>query len=150
MGVLDRGAVVFVAYTSATQLPLAGRSIGTRLPAYAAAVGRVLLAGLTRNQLDFYLAVHPRPVLTPLTVTDEEQLREVLRQVAESGYSYSAQDLEIGLASLAVPVRDRSGAVVAGLSVSFSPTTLSRDEALVRHRTTLEGAAAEIAENFTT
>ena len=150
VGVLDGDAVVFVAYTSATRLPLAGRSIGTRLPAYAAAVGRVLLAGLPRAQLDSYLASHPRPALTPLTVTDEPELRRMLQDVSELGYSFSSQDLEIGLASLGVAVRDRGGAVFAGLSVSFGSATLSRAEALQRYRPVLESGATEIAEHFAT
>ena len=150
VGVLDGDAVVFVAYTSATRLPLAGRSIGTRLPAYAAAIGRVLLAALPREQLDSYLASHPRPALTPLTVTEEDELRLVLRDVSDLSYSFSSQDLEIGLASLGVSVRDRGGAVLAGLSISFSSATLSRTEALQRYRVILESGAAEIAEHFAT
>jgi len=148
VGVLDGDAAVFVAYTSATGLPLFGRGIGTRLPAYAAAVGRVLLTGLSRPELDLYFATYPRPALTPHTVTDEMQVRAALQEVSELGYSYSNQDLEIGLASLAVTIRDRDGAVVAGLSISVGSTSMSGSEAVARYRVTLDRGAAEIAESF--
>ncbi len=148
VGVLDRDAIVFVAYATGTGLPLFGRGIGTRLPAYATAVGRVLLAGLDPAQLADYFASYPRPALTPKTETAEMRLLAVLQEVAELGYSHSTQDLELGLASLGVPVRDRHGHVAAGLSLSFGSDTLSRDEAVHRYRGMLQAGAAEIAESL--
>ncbi len=147
VGVLDRDAIVFVAYATGTELPLFGRGIGTRLPAYATAVGRVLLAGLGNKELDDHLAAYPRPALTSLTGTDEAQLRAVLRDVEELGCSYSTQDLELGLASLGVPVRDRAGKVAVALSISFG-SGMSRENALDRYRGLLEGGAADIAQGI--
>ena len=111
------------AYAAATELALFGRTPGVRLPAYATAIGRVLLGSLSPAERSRHLQLSPlvacRLPLTPLTVTEEAELLTVLGTVARKGYAYSDQDLEIGVTSLGVPIRGRSGAVTAAISVSF-------------------------------
>jgi len=93
--------------------------VGARLPAYAASMGRVLLAGLPDVALDAWLADCRPARLTPHTVTDTRRLKRIVREVRGQGYAYVEQELELGLCSLAVPVLDREGRVIAALNASL-------------------------------
>ncbi|MFF7448428.1 MULTISPECIES: IclR family transcriptional regulator C-terminal domain-containing protein [unclassified Streptomyces] len=93
-------------------------AVGTRLPAYATSMGRVLLAGLPAAQREFG---ELRP-LTSHTVTDPEALTRALDEVRAQGYALVDEELEEGLRSIAVPVRDRSGTVVAALNTAMHTT----------------------------
>jgi IclR family transcriptional regulator, pca regulon regulatory protein len=107
-------------------------SVGTRLPAYATSMGRVLLAALPEAELSARLArIDMRPRSTH-TITDPDALRAVLDRVRRQGWAAVDQELEEGLRSLAVPIHDASGTVVAALNVSVhasrgTMTTLRRD-----------------------
>jgi IclR family pca regulon transcriptional regulator len=107
-------------------------AVGTRLPAYATSMGRVLLAALPDAELTARLArIELRP-LSARTITDAATLRVVLERVRRQGWAAVDQELEEGLRSLAVPIHDASGAVVAALNVSVhasrgTMTTLRRD-----------------------
>jgi IclR family pca regulon transcriptional regulator len=107
-------------------------AVGTRLPAYATSMGRVLLAALPDAELTARLArIELRPLSTR-TITDAATLRAVLERVRRQGWAAVDQELEEGLRSLAVPIHDASGAVVAALNVSVhasrgTMTTLRRD-----------------------
>ncbi|MFD0653062.1 IclR family transcriptional regulator C-terminal domain-containing protein [Streptomyces malaysiensis subsp. malaysiensis] len=93
-------------------------TIGTRFPAYATSMGRVLLAGLDADARAAHLAdVRPRP-LTRHTVTSVPELARVVERAAAEGHALVDQELEEGLRSLAVPVRDARGRVVAALNVA--------------------------------
>ena len=105
-------------------------TVGTRFPAYATSMGRVLLAGLPEAELAEHLARVELAPLTARTVTDAGTLGERLDQVRRQGYALVDQELEEGLRSAAAPIRDREGTVVAAvnLSVSASRTSLRRLE----------------------
>ena len=105
-------------------------TVGTRFPAYATSMGRVLLAGLPEAELAEHLARVELAFLTALTVTDAATLGERLDQVRHQGYALVDQELEEGLRSAAAPIRNRDGNVVAAvnLSVSASRTSLRRLE----------------------
>ncbi|KMS69122.1 IclR family transcriptional regulator [Streptomyces leeuwenhoekii] len=90
-------------------------AVGTRQPAYATALGRVLLAGLAEP--DRVLG-DLRP-LTPRTITDPAELTRELARVRAQGYALTDEELEEGLRSIAVPLRDDTGRVVAGVNVAM-------------------------------
>ena len=93
-------------------------NVGSRLPAYCTAMGRVLLAFQPERELDAYLArVELRPFVDR-TVASPEKLRQLLEGARQAGYAVVDQELEIGLRSIAVPVRSASGTVVAAINVS--------------------------------
>ncbi|AZQ35390.1 IclR family transcriptional regulator [Streptomyces cyaneochromogenes] len=94
-------------------------TVGTRLPAYATSLGRVLLADLPpgERKLDASGAALLRP-LTPRTITDPSTLTAALEDVRARGYALVDEELEEGLRSVAVPVRDRTGRVVAAVNVA--------------------------------
>lgn len=118
VGVLDRDSVAYVAYAPAVHLPALTRSIGTRLPAYATAIGRVLLAGQPDAERAGYLKTVKLLALTPFTVSDRAALRKAVEQAGASGFSIVDQELEIGLRSISVPIRRPDGRVMAALNVS--------------------------------
>jgi IclR family pca regulon transcriptional regulator len=118
VSVLDGAEVVYVARVPTRRIMTVSISVGTRFPAYATAMGRVLLAGATGERLEEYLAsvrLHP---LTRNTITDAEALREELRVVREQGWSLVDEELEEGLRSIAVPIRRADGSVLAAVNVS--------------------------------
>jgi IclR family pca regulon transcriptional regulator len=120
VSVLDGEDIVYVARVATRRLMTVAISVGTRFPAYATSMGRVLLAGLPPAERAAYLRTTRLEPLTRHTVTDPEQLAAVLDQVAEQGFALVDQELEEGLRSIAAPVRDGAGTVVAAVNVSAS------------------------------
>lgn len=120
--------VVYVARVPTSRIMTVTITIGTRFPAYATSMGRVLLAALPAPDLDAYLA-HLRPeALTGRTLADPAALRAELDRVRADGFCVVDQELEAGLRSIAVPVRDRSGRVVAAANVSTHATRASTEQ----------------------
>ncbi|ATE56173.1 IclR family transcriptional regulator domain-containing protein [Actinosynnema pretiosum] len=117
MSVLDGDRVVYVARVPTKRIMSVTISVGTRFPAHATAMGRVLLAAQDRAWLDEYLAKARLERLTSRTVVDARRLRQELDVVRGQGWALVDQELEDGLRSLAVPVRGPRG-VVAAVNVS--------------------------------
>ncbi|MFI1422341.1 IclR family transcriptional regulator C-terminal domain-containing protein [Streptomyces sp. NPDC020731] len=119
LAVLDGTEVHYVARATAQQITSARIMPGTRLPAYATSMGRALLADLPeadrRERVD---ASRPR-ALTPHTLTSLDALAATLDRVAREKHALVEQELEAGLRSLAVPVRDRSGRAVAAVNIAL-------------------------------
>lgn len=91
--------------------------VGGRVPAYCTAIGKLSLALLPEQRLEAYLALSPLERLTPHTITDPDAFRREMAVIRERGYSINNQEDIEGLLGVAVPVRDRDGAVLAGLSL---------------------------------
>jgi IclR family transcriptional regulator, pca regulon regulatory protein len=120
VSVLDGEDIVYVARVATKRLMTVAINVGTRFPAYATSMGRVLLAARPPAERDAYLSTARLEPLTLHTVTDRGRLATVLAEVAEQGYAVLDQELEEGLRSIAVPVRDAAGDVVAAMNVSAS------------------------------
>jgi IclR family pca regulon transcriptional regulator len=114
---LDGTEVVYVARVDSPRVMAVNLKVGARVPAYPTSMGRVLLAGLSPHDLDRYFAAVPLLPLTPRTVTDEGELRRIVGQVRQQGWSLVDQELEDGLRSIAAPIHDRHGHVVAALTI---------------------------------
>ena len=127
VSVLDGDDVVYVARVPTRRIMSVTISVGTRFPAYATSMGRVLLAGLPDEQADATLSRADLRKLTGRTITSTDVLREAIRRVRRQGYAIVDQELEVGLRSIAVPIHDPAGAVVAAvnLSVQASRTTVA-------------------------
>ena len=118
LSVLDDTEIVYVARVPTRRIMSITLAVGSRLPAYATSMGRVLLGALSDAELEERLGrVDVRP-LTARTVASRDALRTVIDQVRRQGYALTDQELEQGLRSIAVPIHDASGAVVAALNVS--------------------------------
>lgn len=119
LGVLDGSEVIYVARSAAPHRLMAiTLSVGTRLPAVATSMGRVLLAQLPDAELDALLAATPLTTYTEHTITDRQVLRECLDQVRRQGYCIVDQELDSGLRSLAVPAFDANGKLLGAINVS--------------------------------
>ena len=123
--VLDGDDIVYVARASTNRIMTIGLSVGARLPAYCTSMGRVMLAALDEGAIDHYLAGTELPARTSHTITDPQVLRDELRTVREQGYCLLDQELEDGVRSVAVPIHDASGRVVAAINTSAHATRVS-------------------------
>jgi len=153
MGVLDGADVVYVDRrrpTRAGSRVELNTQIGSRLPAYCTSMGKVLLAYRDPATIR---AILDRTDLTrrgPRTITAREQLTTALRRVVTQGYAVTDEELGPGMRSLAAPVRDRTGQVVAAINVSLHMGTwnASMDALTGRLREPLTRAANEISQRL--
>lgn len=145
LGVLEGTDVIFVARVRSRGYLATTLSVGSRLPAHITAMGRVLLADLADEQIEHYLHTHKPQAFTELTVTDTDRIREAILAARETGFSFIDQELEIGVRALAVPVRDHSGRVIAGLNVAVADPRLSAEQVIRDHLPVLRRAAAAIS-----
>jgi len=126
MSVLDGTDIVYVAREPTRRIMTVAISIGTRFPAYATSMGRAILSGLPEPELRAVIERSaPRP-LTARTIVEPDRLVDEVARVRKQGWALVDQELEDGLRSIAAPVRDPHGRVVAAVNVSThaSRTTL--------------------------
>jgi IclR family transcriptional regulator, pca regulon regulatory protein len=127
VSVLDGDDIVYVARVPTSRIMRVSINVGTRFPAYATSMGRVLLAGLEPAVLDAFLERVELRRLSARTITDEQTLRSELARVARQGWAMVDQELEEGLRSVAAPIRDRGGRVVAAVNLSAHASRTSLD-----------------------
>lgn len=141
---LDGPEIVYIARANVTRIMSIDLGVGSRLPAFCTSMGRVLLADLTAERLEELLAKFEFKRYTDRTVAGAERLRHILRMVQRNGYSLVDQELEYGLRSLAVPVRNPTGKVVAALNVGAHAQRISQQDLLTRFLPNLKAAAQEL------
>ncbi|NEX62024.1 IclR family transcriptional regulator domain-containing protein [Noviherbaspirillum galbum] len=117
LAVLDDNEILYVARSATSRIMSVALNTGSRLPAYCTSLGRAILAYLPEDVLDDYLSRVELKAYTNKTIVSTARLREILAEVREKGYALVEEELEIGLRSIAVPVRGASGEVVAALNV---------------------------------
>lgn len=125
VSVLDGREIVYVARVPTRRIMSVSIAVGTRFPAYATSMGRVLLAALPDAELDDQLAHAEAHALTARTATDVAALRALVLAARRDGHAIVDQELEEGLRSMAAPVFDRAGAVTAALNVSVHASRTS-------------------------
>ena len=143
--VLDGDEVVYVARVPTKRIMTISLGLGSRLPAYCTSMGRVLLAELAREDLDGALPERLERH-TEHTVTSAADLAVVLKQVRVQGWALVDQELEMGLRSVAAPLRDSSGRAVAAMNVSTQVARTPVDELHERFVPDLLTTAAQISE----
>ena len=129
VSVLDGADIVYVSRVPTSRIMTVSINVGTRFPAYATSMGRVLLAGLSEEALDAYLSEVALRPLSPRTVTSEDALRRELAKARRQGWALVDQELEEGLRSVAAPIRDRSGETVAAMNLSAHASRMTIDAA---------------------
>jgi IclR family pca regulon transcriptional regulator len=129
MSVLDGHDIVYVARVPTSRIMTVAINVGTRFPAYATSMGRVLLAGLDDAELDAHLDGLDIEPFTSHSASTPEQVRQRVVEAREHGYALVDQELEHGLRSLAAPVRNRHGKVVAAVNVSAHISRVTKDRA---------------------
>ncbi|VIO68881.1 Pca regulon regulatory protein [Bradyrhizobium ivorense] len=120
LAVLDGQSALFVARAEAERLVTTGIQLGTRIDLYCSATGRVLLSGWLDDRIAGYLDETEITARTRHSLVKKAALRDAVKQARANGYATTDQELEIGLRSIAVPVFDGRGNVVAAMSASAS------------------------------
>ncbi len=116
--------------------------VGSRLPSYCTAAGKVHLAYMSDEELESYLPHQELEAYTPLSITDRDLLKKDLAKVAEQGYAFDIEELDIGVRCVAAPIRDYTRRIVGALSLS-GPATRFSDERLEKELVPLVTRAAE-------
>ena len=125
ISVLDGQHVVYVVRVPTKRIMTVAISVGTRFPAYATSMGRVLLAAMSEEELDRYLGEAVFEPFTNRTVTDPGRLRSIVREVARLGYAIVDQELEEGLRAVAAPIRGAADVGTAAINVSAHASRVS-------------------------
>jgi IclR family pca regulon transcriptional regulator len=125
LAVLQDDEVLYVGRSATSRIMSVSLTTGSRLPAYCTALGRVMLANLPPHELEGYLERVPLKAMTDKTVVSKTRLKEILAEVRVAGYAMIEEELEIGLRSIAVPVRGASGRVLAALNVGAHAARVS-------------------------
>jgi IclR family transcriptional regulator, pca regulon regulatory protein len=131
LAVWEDGESIFVARAEAERIVSTGVRVGAKLPAHCSATGRVLLAALSDDEVESYLARGGRERRTARTVVAAEDLRRVIEAARAAGFATSDEELELGMCAVAVPVRDTRGRTVAAMSVSASSARVTAQD--MRH-----------------
>lgn len=145
IAVLDGRDAVYVARVAAQRIMSINLVVGSRLPAHATSMGKVLLAYLAPAELDAFFAAGPLRRLTNRTIVDEAPLRAALEQVRARGWAFADQESEDGVRTVAVPLFDRSMQVQAAMNVSGHASRVPMKELRGRYLRVLREAAAEIS-----
>jgi IclR family transcriptional regulator, pca regulon regulatory protein len=124
---LDLPDVVYVARMPTRRIMTISLGVGSRLPAHCTSIGRVLLAGLPDDELDAFLAHAELEAFTEHTITDRVRLRAAVDTVRAEGWAMIDQELEIGLRSIAAPLRV-GGATVAAINLAAAAPRVPVDE----------------------
>lgn len=144
MAVLDAHDIVYVVRVPVRRVMSMALSVGARLPAFATSMGRVVLADMPEQELDHWLDNARLRAITAHTKATPLALRDELSRVREQGYAMVAQELELGLLSIAVPVRGSNRRAIAGLNVSMPYADSNRQIAVKRVLPALREAQTSI------
>jgi IclR family pca regulon transcriptional regulator len=145
MAQLDGSDIVYVARVSVPKLIALRVEIGTRFPAVQTSQGKVLLAALSPDELAATLALPSRAGLPPYIGRTAEQLRDELTEVRARGWALADEELAPGVRSVAVPVRDGTGAVRAAMNVTVHAAETSLERLVEQHLPRLLRTAGEIS-----
>ena len=143
ISVLDDTEVVYVIRVPTRRIMTITLAVGTRLPAYATSMGRVLLAALPDDELDARLRKITLRKLTPHTIASKKELRAEIERVREQGFAMVDQELEEGLRSAAVPIVDADG-TTAALNISVHASRAGMDDLRDRFLPKVEATARAI------
>ena len=142
--VLDGTEIVYIARAAQKRVMSINLSPGSRLPAYCASMGRVLLAALPSDEAKALLDQTNIKALTPHTITDKQALMDELARVREQGYAVIDQELELGLRSIAVPLENDRGKVVAALNVGAPAARVSAGDLAGQYLPALQAIAEKL------
>jgi len=119
MAVLDGQDIVYVLRVPVRRVMSVALGVGARLPAYATSMGRAVLAGHSDAELTAWLRGQKLRALTPYTVRTATAFKAQVRQARDLGYAMVSRELDVGLLSIAVPIRTAEGRTVAALNVGM-------------------------------
>jgi IclR family transcriptional regulator, pca regulon regulatory protein len=141
---LDGVEIVYIARANVTRIMSIDLGVGSRLPAFCTSMGRAILANLPPEELESVLARIEFKRYTERTITNPAKLTQALRQIRRDGYSIIDQELEHGLRSMAVPIQNPTGKVVAALNIGAHAQRVSIQEMQTKFLPHLRAAAQEL------
>lgn len=144
LSALDGHNIVYVVRVPLRRVMSTALGVGARLPAAPASMGRVLLSGLSADALTQWLQSWTPQGYTAQTIVDREQLRSVVDATRRQGYAYVEQELEPGLCSIAVPIRNREGRIALALNAGLAYRPNVRRHAIEHLLPKLQATAAAI------
>lgn len=144
LSVLDGNDAVYIARVPPKHMITIPVPIGTRIPAFVNAMGRVMLANLPQQEIDRRLSELSLQPYTSQTVVDPDQLRELLATVRAKDYALALHEMHEGRGSIAVPVRDKQGNVHAAMNIAAMLSRVDADRLQGEVLTRLREAAHEI------
>ena len=145
---LDGSDVVYVARVAVPKIITLAVTVGTRFPALQTSLGKVLLAALDDDELEAVLAQPSRSGVTPRWLPDRDERAAALRQVRAQGWALTDQQLAPGIRSVAAPLRDGTGRVVAAVNVTVHASETSVETLTGEHLPRLLSTAGAVSADF--
>jgi IclR family pca regulon transcriptional regulator len=144
LATLDDQDILYLARSVSSKIISVTLNVGSRLPAHCTSIGHVLLASLPPQELDEFLSRVELKAYTERTTTSPAKLREQLKQVREADYAIADQLMETSVRSIAVPVRNAAGSVVAGMNVIVQAGRVSLRDMRSLYLPQLQAAARDL------
>jgi IclR family transcriptional regulator, pca regulon regulatory protein len=145
---LDGSDIVYVARVAVPKIVALSVTIGTRFPALQTSLGKVLLAAMSDDEVDAVLAEPSRSGIRPVWNPSRAERTAALREVRARGWALADEELAPGIRSVAAPLRDGDGAVIAALNVNASAGETSVEKLTTEHLPALLAAASQISDDF--
>jgi IclR family transcriptional regulator, KDG regulon repressor len=142
--VVDRHQCLYIEKVECSQPLRIINAVGQRNPLHCTGVGKALLSGMSREEIDQVIAMRGLKAYTPNTITDRKRLMQEIRMVRKTGVAFDNEELNPGITCLAAPIRNNSGGVVASLSLS-GPSQRFAPDAVRRFEDEIRAAAQEIS-----
>lgn len=127
MGILEQGEVVYIASARVSVVPAVNIHVGSRVPPYVTSLGRALLSEMDDAQVDALIGKVALPASTPRSITEPGAFRQMLKKSREQGYVFTDEEFHPGVRSIAAPVHDRRGEVVAAINATSIVQKFSDD-----------------------
>lgn len=144
IGMLEGDEVICVAHANATRLMSVDVRVGSRVPAFCTALGQILVANLPEEERESQIASTDFVRYTKYTIGSTGKFRQALSQVQRNGYAVVNQQLELGVWALGVPIRDRSGGLIAALGIAAFAQRVSIEKMVMKFLPRLERGAREL------
>jgi IclR family pca regulon transcriptional regulator len=145
VAILDEGEIVYMARAAQRKVMSIGLMPGSRLPAYCTSMGRVLLAGLSQERARAILASSALFARTAQTLTDPGAIMGELENVRRQGFAAVDQEVEVGLRSIAVPLRNPRGQIVAALNTGLPLSDDGMDMVIEKYLPALKAVSKDLS-----
>ncbi len=145
LAVLDGAEILYIDRVKTRRILSINLEIGSKLPAFCTSMGRVLLAAREPSEVERILRASDLSRYTPRTTADPARIFQILEQVRRQGFAVNDGELAVELRSVAAPVRDRAGAVVAAVNLAVHAAEYTSDEMRTRLAPVVMGVAGDIS-----
>lgn len=145
MGILEQGEVVYIASARVSVVPAVNIHVGSRVPPYVTSLGRALLSQMDDEQVDALIGKAELPASTARSITEPAAFRQMLMKSREQGYVFTDEEFHPGVRSIAAPVHDRKGDVVAAINATSIVQKFSDSYLVEQVIPLVVGAAEEIS-----